>query len=447
MLKDLLLPEIKSLIENRDWAGLREGLADAPAPEVAELLPELDAPERVLLFRALPRRLSTEIFSHLEPEDQNSLLTALRDEETRVLLAQMPPDDRTTLLEALPDEVTRRLLNLLTPEDRKEARELLGYPEESVGRLMTPDFVAVRPEWTIAEAVEHIRRKGRDSETVNTIYVVDDNWKLLDALELRRLILASPEQTVESLMDHSFISVSATDDREEAVRTIQRYDLEAAPVVSVDGSLIGIVTVDDVLDVAEEEFTEDLQKLSAMAPLEFSYKSTGLRLLYRKRIGWLLILVMANLITIAVMKGFEDTLEAMVVLAFFIPLLMGSAGNTGAQSATLMIRSLSTGDLQLTEWLPALVKEVSVGVALGLTMATLCFILGTIYGGMGVGMVVGLTMLILVVVANLIGMMLPFLLTKMKLDPAVASSPLIMTIIDAVGLIIYFAIAVLLLNL
>jgi len=446
MLKDLLLPEIKSLIENRDWAGLREGLADAPAPEVAELLPELDATERVLLFRALPRRLSTDVFSYLPPDEQNSLLSALRDEETRALLSHLSPDDRTTLLDVLPDEVTRRLMNLLTPEDLKEARELLGYPEESVGRLMTPDFIAVRPQWTIAEAIEHIRKKGRDSETVNTIYVVDDQWKLLDALELRRLILAQPEQTVQSVMDDAFVSVVVTEDREEAVRTIQKYDLEALPVVSADGSLIGIVTVDDVLDVAQQEATEDIHKGAAMAPLRLGYQETGVWALYRKRIFWLVALVVVNLASSGIIAAYEDVLASAIALAFFIPLLIDSGGNTGAQSATLMVRAIATGEINLSQWWRAVVKELGVGLALGTTMGLACWALGIFRGGPEIGIVIAMTMFAIVIVTNLIGVVIPFILTRLKIDPAVASSPLITSIADAAGLLIYFSIATMVLT-
>jgi magnesium transporter len=436
-----VLPDIKELIEKKDWYALRGTIAKWPAPEIVDLLLTLDKPERVLLFRLLPRQLSEEVFSYFEPEEQNALLKELTDEETRQLLASLPPDDRTALFEELPGQATQRLLNLLSPEDLKEVRQLLGYPEESVGRLMTPDYVAVRPNWTVAQALEQIRQKGKDSETVNMIYVVDDSWKLLDALELRRIILANPTDYIEQLMDYSVVSLSAFDDRERAVYMIQRYDVFALPVVDSNGVLLGIVTADDVMDVAQEEATEDFHKGAAVAPLKVSYREAGIWSLYAKRIGWLITLVFVNLASSGVISAFEHTLSSAIALAFFIPLLIDSGGNAGSQSATLMVRALATGEVKVDQWIRTVLKELGVGVALGLTMGLAGSLLGYVRGGPAIGVVVGLSMLAIIVVANIIGVAIPFLLTKFRLDPAVASSPLITSVADAAGLLIYFVIA------
>ena len=247
MLKELLRPEIEELIRQKDWGVLREALAIWPAPELSDLLLSLPKADRVLFYRSLPREMAARVFSHLEPADQDDLLRDLSNEETRHLLAALHPDDRTHLLEELPAQVTQRMLDLLAPEDLREARWLLGYPEESVGRLMTPDYVAVRQDWTIDQALRHIRRAGKRSETVNRIYVVDRDWRLMDDVELRRFILAEPESRVADIMDHSYASVSAFADREEAVRVIRRYDQVALPVLDSAGVLVGIVTVDDLL--------------------------------------------------------------------------------------------------------------------------------------------------------------------------------------------------------
>jgi magnesium transporter len=268
--------EFRELIEQRRWTELsskkREWTdADSIAPDVVDLLHSLDKADRVLFFRSLPRELEAAVFSCLEGESRDALLVDLTDQEARRILANLPPDDRTDLLSELPGELTQRLLNLLGPDDLLEARQLLGYPEDSVGRLMTPDYVAVRRAWMVAQALEHIRMCGKKSEMVDIIYVVDRHWKLLDALPLKDFIFADPQAEVESLMDYSVISLSAYDDREEAVRIIQRYDRVALPVVDSEGVLLGIVTVDDVLDVAEEEFTEDFQRFSAMEPLRQGY--------------------------------------------------------------------------------------------------------------------------------------------------------------------------------
>ncbi|MEX0772791.1 MAG: magnesium transporter [Balneolales bacterium] len=441
MMNELIKPEILELIENQRWTELRESIEDWPVPEVADLMYGLDKADRVLFFRILPRFLSSELFSYLEPESQNELLIDLTDEETRHLLANLRPDDRTALLDELPGQVTQLLLNLLSPQDLKEARQLLGYPEESVGRLMTPDYVAVRASWTVGQAIKHIRKMGKKSETINVIYVTDRSWKLIDALELQVLILADPDQKVEGTMDDSFVYISAFDDREVAVQMMQRYDKTVLPVVDSEGVLLGIVTVDDVLDVAEEEATEDFHKGAAVAPLRTSYKDATIFSLFSKRIPWLIILVFVNLISSGIIEAFSEVLASALALAFFIPLLIGSGGNTGAQSATLMVRAIATGDIQLSQWLRTVGKEVFVGIALGIIMGVTSWFLGYFWGGWEIGVIVGASMVAIVLVANIIGTILPFVLTKIKIDPAVASSPLITTIVDAVGLLIYFTTA------
>lgn len=438
---DRLVSKTRELIGQKKWALLREALHDVPAPDLADLLPHLEKRERILFFHVLPRQVSSEIFSYLESGDKDALLKDVTDEVARRLLADLTPDDRTEFLEELPGQATQRLLNLLGHEDMKEARLLLGYPEESVGRLMTPDYVAVRPDWTIDRALEHIRSKGKDSETINVIYVTDESWKLLDSLDLRRFILARPSDKVRQIMDHSFISIAANEDREKAVQLIQRYDLNALPVVDSTGVLLGIVTVDDVLDVAQEEATEDIQKGAAISPLAAGYRESGIWPLYRKRIGWLAALVLVSLVSSGVIALFEETLASAIALAFFIPFLIGTGGNAGAQSATLMVRALATGDIRPGYWGRALAKELGVGASLGFTMGLGGWMLGLLRGGFEVGLVVALAMALIVVLANTLGTLLPFLLTRFGLDAAVASSPLIASVTDVMGLIIYFSIA------
>lgn len=438
---DLDEEQVRSLLAQRRWLELRGLVMDVPAPDLADFMMELHKPERILFFSSLPRPVSSEVFAFLEPHQKDELLQSLTDEETRSLLADLAPDDRTEMLEDLPGQAMQRVLNLLSKEDLEEARLLLGYPEESVGRLMTPDYVAVRASWTLDQALRHIRRRGRESETVSTIYVIDGGWRLLDALELERFIMNEPEMRVEEIMDNRYVALSAMQDREEAVRLMERYDLSALPVTDREGVLLGIVTVDDVLDVAIEEATEDFHKAAGVAPLGMSYREASVGSLYVKRIGWLLALVLVNLVSSSIIAVFEETLAAVIALAFFIPLLIDTGGNTGAQAASLMIRSLATGDIEMSDWLRTTGKEVLGGIVLGLTMGATAFGLGYWRGGLEVGITVGLTMVVLVLVANLVGIGLPFLLIRLKLDPAVASSPLITTIVDAVGLLVYFSIA------
>jgi magnesium transporter len=440
MLKDQIKPEILGLIQARRWSDLREALADWPVPEIADLILQLRKSDRVLVYRALTREAAAEVFSHLNLEQQEELLLDLTDEETRLLLADLPPDDRTHLLEELPGKATQKLLNLLQPEDLHEARWLLGYPEDSVGRLMTPDYVAVRPHWTVHQALRQVRRKGKVSETINWIYVVDDDWRLIDDIELRRLIMAEPESTIEQVMDHSFAAVSAFADREEAVAVIRRYDITAVPVLDSDGVLLGIVTVDDVLDVAEQEATEDFHKVGSVEPLRMSLKNATVGLLYRRRIGWLLTLVFVNIPSGAGIALYEETIAATVALVFFLPVLIGSGGNAGSQSATLMVRALATGDVRMSDWFRMLGKELGVSLLLGLTMAigvaTISY-----FRAPEVLAVVAMTMTIIVVWGSLIGMLLPFVLTKAGRDPATASAPLITSLADISGVLIYFSIA------
>jgi magnesium transporter len=438
---DAVKTEIKDLIDSRRWAALREVLADWQPIDIADLILTLEKSDRVLLFRALQRDQASLVFAELEPVDRDNLLKDLTDEETRRLLADMEPDDRTAVLEQIPGQLTQRLLNLLGPADLAEARLLLGFPEDSAGRLMTPDYVAVRRSWTIDRAITHIRKWGRDKETVSIIYVTDDQWHLLDALELQRFVLAEPDQRVEEIMDNTFIAISAYDDREDAVRLIDRYDLPALPVIDVDGVLVGVVTVDDVLDVARQEATEDFHKVGGVAPLENSYQETSIFSLYRKRIGWLLILVFVNLASSGIIAVYEETLSATIALAFFIPLLIDTGGNAGAQAATLMIRELATGDIDARDWFRIVIKELGDGFLLGMTMAVAAYGLGYWRGGPLVGLVIAITMLALLFVANIVGILLPFVLMRFKLDPAVASSPLITTVVDSMGLLIYFSVA------
>jgi magnesium transporter len=440
MLKDVLKPEVLDLIEEHRWTELRDVLADWPAPEIADLLLHLRKDDRVLLFRALPRTVAADLFTHLELEQQDGLLRDLSDEETQYLLADMPPDDRTHLLEELPGRATQRLINLLGPEDLKEARWLLGYPDESVGRLMTPNYVAVRPGWSVEEALNHVREQGKNSESINRIFVTDERWHLLDDIELRHFIMAPPSAEVADLMDHTVVSISAFADRESAVGMIRRYDQFVLPVVDSSGVLVGIVTVDDVLDVQEQETTEDFHRGASIGMVRMGPREAPVSVLFRARIGWLLVLVFMNIFSGAGIAAFEDTIAAMVALVFFLPLLIDSGGNAGAQSATLMIRAMAIGDVRMNDWFKLLGKELGVALALGVTMAIGVSAIAY-FRAPEVLAVVAITMIVIVLVGSLIGMSLPFVFTRLGWDPATASGPLITSLADISGVLIYFSVA------
>ncbi len=433
---------VENLIIRRDWSGLKDCLLQMESPDAADLLERLGPENALLVFRLLPPEQAGNVFAELEPPAREELIGKMTDHRARALILKLPPDERTELFEDLPGFLVRKLVRLLPEEDRKEALELLGYPEESVGRLMTPDYVTLRPGWTVEEAFGHLRRFGSDAETLNVLYVIDDSGRLIDDIPIRRLILADPEEQVESLMDRTFIFIDAIADQEEAVRLMERYDLVALPVVDRGGNLLGIVTIDDALEVVWAELTEDYEKRAAIAPLRLNYADAGPGLLYRKRIGWLLLLGLAGFLSAGVISFFEETLARWISLAFFIPILIDSGGNTGSQSATLIVRALALGDLTLEKWWSVLKKEFRVGLLLGGALGGLIAFSGLFWpGGDRLGLIVGISMFFIVNWANLVGSILPILLFRLRLDPAVISSPLITTLVDASGLLIYFTVA------
>ncbi|GAB4239964.1 MAG: magnesium transporter [Candidatus Methylacidiphilales bacterium] len=441
ILKQLFKPEVLELIDEGLWDEVRSFMVEWEAPEIAELIMEVDKKHRVVLYRLLPRDLAGEVFAHLDPTLQNHLIEDMADDEARELLTQLTPDDRTALFEELPSDVTKRLLQMLPQVERAQALQLLGYPEGSIGRLMTTEYVKVKPEMTIRQALDHIRKYGEDSETMSVIFVTDEKGRLLDDIRLRRFILADPDKKVADIMESNCVALHSFSDQEEAVAAFKKHDMFCMPVTDKDGVLLGAVTVDDVLDVAEEEATEDIYKGAAINPLNLSYREVSVWSLIVRRLPWLVALVFVSLASSSVIAAYEETLAGMITLAFFIPLLMGSGGNTGCQAATLVVRALSTNDLRLSQCFHVMWKEITVGVILGLVMGLASGVLGFIRGGTATGIIVGITMFVIVIATNLMGFFIPFILTKFKMDPAVASSPLITSVADSVCLLIYFTVA------
>ncbi len=455
MLKELLGPDIQELIHSKAYAGLQDGISEWEPPEIAELLAGLSEKEKPILFRLLPRRRAAQVFAYLPPEEQRHLLQTLTAENTRSLLAELAPDDRTMLFGELPAEVTKQLLNLLPPEELKQARQLLGYPEESVGRLMTPEYVAIRPEWTISRALEHVRQYGKDAETINHVYVVDQHNKLIDDLRLRRLILADPSEAVATVMDHHFVALSAYNDREVAAKTMQKYDRSALPVTDSEGVLLGIVTVDDILDVVQQEATEDIQKMAAVETLDEPYMQTGFFRMVKKRAGWLSVLFLGETLTATAMGYFEHEIERAVVLALFIPLIISSGGNSGSQAASLVIRAMALEEIRLRDWWRVMRREIAAGFMLGAILGTIALIRillwpnrETLYGEhfLLVGLTVACSLIGIVLWGTLTGSMLPFLMRRLGFDPAASSAPFVATLVDVTGILIYFTVALLFLG-
>ena len=430
------------LIESKSWKILKEELNNLDPIQIAEIIEELSKTDKIIVFRLLPREIAKETFQHLEHDIQEELIEAMATNSSRItsLLNDLDPDDRTAFFEELPGEISQRLLQMLSAEERKIATQLLGYPEDSIGRLMTPEYVAIKPYFTVSQALEHIRKFGRDSETLNVIYVVDDKWRLVDDIRIKELILAFPEQKISDLVDNRFVALNALDDQEVAIKAFQDQDRVALPVVDTYGVLIGIVTFDDVMDVVEEEHTEDFHKFGSFREAIVNPLKARAFYLYKQRVVWLTALVFMNVFSGAAISFFENVIEAVVSLVFFLPLLIGSGGNAGSQSATLMIRSIAIGDVEMKDWFRLLGKELIVSLLLGLTMAAGVALIAS-FRAPEVVLVVATTMILNVMAGSLIGLLLPFVFTKLRLDPATASAPLITSIADITGVLIYFSIA------
>lgn len=447
---NLTVLDLETYIEARDFTALREEIKNWPAGDLADLMEPLPAEKEAVVFRLLPRTEAAQVFAYLPIERQQELLKAMAHEEVVNILNDMSDDDRTELLEELPAEVTQKLLNSLSNEERRLASKFLGYPENSVGRLMTPHFVRVKSHWTVAHALDHIRRYGVDSETMSMIYVIDEKGKLIDDLRIRQILLSSAESLISDLMDSRFVGLKATDDQEAAVDAFKDADLHALPVTDADGVLIGIVTADDILDVAEEEATEDIQKIGGMEALDEPYMEVAIPSMVKKRATWLIVLFLSEMLTATAMGKFEHEIAKAVVLSIFVPLVISSGGNSGSQASTLIIRAMALGEVTLRDWWHVMRRELLSGLSLGAILGTIGFIRISVwalafhsYGEhwLLLAITVGIALVGIVLWGTLSGSMLPFLLRKVGLDPATSSAPFVATLVDVSGLIIYFSVA------
>jgi len=451
----LTIFDLEALIEARDFATLREETRNWPAGDLADLMEPLPVEKEAVVFRLLPRAQAAKIFGYLPVDRQQELLKAMAHEEVVHILNEMSDDDRTELLEELPAEATQKLLNLLSPEERNRASRWLGYAENSVGRLMTPHFVRVRSHWTVAQALEHIRRYGIDSETMSMIYVIDEKGNLIDDLRIRQFLLASPDTQLSDLMDSRFVALKATDDQEVAVETFKEADLNALPVTDSQGILIGIVTADDILDVAEEEATEDIQKIGGSEALDEPYMEIAIPTMVRKRATWLVVLFLSEMLTATAMGKFESEIAKAVVLSIFVPLVISSGGNSGSQASTLIIRAMALGEVTLKDWWRVMRREILSGLSLGTVLGIIGFIRistwALVFHSYGehwllLALTVGIALIGIVLWGTLSGSMLPFLLRRIGLDPATSSAPFVATLVDVSGLVIYFTVAAIILR-
>jgi magnesium transporter len=450
MLGNLIGPELKELIASRNFAALREAFEDWAPADIAECITDLAEEEQAVLFRLLPHALATDVFEYLEPEAQQTVLKAMGSAEAARVLNEMSPDDRTALLEELPGAAVVQLLQLLSPEEKAVAQSLLNYPEDSVGRLMTPDFIKVRSDWTIQQALDFIRMHGSDSEIVHVLYVTDDHGRLIDDLRIAEILVRPLTTKLSEVHDQNFVSLRVTDDAATAIDIFKKYDRTALPVIDSEGKLVGIVTVDDILDLQEEETTEDMQKLGGVEALEEPYMDSPLLELVKKRAVWLVVLFVGEMLTATAMGFFEHELEKAVMLALFIPLIISSGGNAGSQASTLLIRAMALGEVTLSDWWRVMRREIASGLLLGMILGVIGFLRIVVWSritdtngphNLLVAATVAVTVIGVVLWGTLSGSMLPMLLRRCGLDPATSSAPFVATMVDVTGLVIYFTVA------
>ncbi|GAB3827739.1 magnesium transporter [Hymenobacter jeollabukensis] len=450
--QQLALAQIPDLLEQRDLFRLKKLLRSLDTPELVELIEKRTEQDQLIIFRLLPLTRATEVFEFLDLEVQRHFLESLSQERIADILNEMSPDDRTALLEFLPDDLVRELIQTLSEKERRVTLELLGYPEYSVGRLMTPDYIAVREEWTVRQVFDYIREHGSGSETVSVVYVIDERGVLIDDIRIREFLFAQPEQRVSELMDRRFVRLQAMQDQEEVIDVFRRNDRTALPVVNEEGVLFGIVTIDDILAIREEEDTEDIQKLGGSEALDEPYLATSIWQMVRKRAGWLVILLLGEMLTTSAMHHFEDDLQRAAVLGLFIPLIISAGGNAGSQATSLIIRAMSLGEFTLSDWWMVMRREIASGLALGAILgvvgAARIILWATVIdpGYFGeywrlIAVTVGISLLGIVLWGALSGAMLPMILKRLGLDPATASAPFVATLVDVTGLIIYFSVA------
>lgn len=445
-MENLELEVVKQMLANNQRASLRKMLLDTNPVDVAELMDELTDRDLLVAFRILPKDLAADVFSRVGSDTQQKIIESVSEAEVGRIMNELFVDDAVDFIEEMPAVVVKKILKNTSPEMRSEINQLLSYPEDSAGTIMTTEFVDLRGGLTVKEAIERIRKIGIDSETVNVLYVIDENRRLLGYLDIRKIILAEPDVRIADLMDMNVISVHTLSDQEEVAGLFKKYDLLAMPVVDREDRLVGIVTVDDILDVIEEENEEDFAKMNALEPSDELYLETNVFTLAKRRIVWLLILMVSATFTGLIIRKYEEVLSHIVILTAFIPMLMDTGGNAGSQSSTLIIRGLALGELKMGDFLRIMYKEFLIslivgGILGGINFVRLYFIEKVAFP---VTLTVTLSMVFVVMMAKVCGGLLPVIAKKLKLDPAIMAGPFITTIVDTLALIVYFKCAQLL---
>lgn len=443
------------LLAQRKYADLRNTLMELPAADIAEMFEEIPQNQFAILYRILPKELAADVFVELDPDFQQVLIEAFSDKELREVLTELYMDDTVDLIEEMPANVVKRILANSSMENRKTVNELLKYPEDTAGSIMTTEFVRLKEDITVEEAFRLIRKVAIDKETIYTCYVTDNQNHLIGMVTVKYLLLSAYEAKIKDIMQDNVISVKTLDDKEDVAATISKYDALALPVVDEENRLVGIVTVDDAIDVIQDETEEDFAKMNAMAPVETPYLRTSVWTLWKSRIIWLLLLMVSATFTGMIISSFEDALRVQVVLTAFIPMLMDTGGNSGSQASVTVIRAISLGEVEFADLVRVVWKEIRVallcGVSLGVVTFGKIFLVDKLMMNkpitVSIALVVCLTLCITVLCAKLLGCTLPMIAAKLGFDPAVMASPFITTIVDAVSLLVYFAFATMLLHL
>ena len=451
---DELVKKVIELIEDKKYVLVKKEFADMNEADIAEVLEELQeelpTQEFIRVFRLLPKDIAADVFAHLPVEIEQYIINSLTDKETTNIIENMFADDAADLMEEMPASVVRRILALASDETRNDINHLLKYPEDSAGSIMTVEFADLKENITVKQALERIRKIGIDKETINTCYVLDLQRHLVGSVTLRTLLLGNPDAIVSDIMDENVITVSTLDDQETVARQFQKYDFMAMPVVDSENRLVGIITVDDILEIIEEEATEDMEKMAAILPSDKSYFRTGIFETFKSRIPWLLILMISATITGTIIDSFEAKLAGITGLVAFIPMLMDTGGNSGGQASVTIIRAISLNEVEFKDIFMVIWKEIRVAVLCGLTLAVVNFIRVLIMNALGTGITheaimvnitVCITLCITVMCAKLVGCMLPILANQLGFDPAVMASPFITTIVDAISLVLFLKIA------
>jgi magnesium transporter len=437
------MEEIKELLETKQYTRLRQKLIELYDADIAQVLEEIPEEDMIKVFRILPKDKAADVFAYLEVEHQQMIITSLSERDAANIVNNMMADDAADLFEEMPANVVRRILASASADTRRDINHLLRYPDSSAGSIMTVEFVDLKENLTVAQALERVRKVGRDSETINNLYVLDKSRTLLGILTLRGLLLADPDKTVGEIMETNVVSVNTLMDQEDVAKQFKKYDFTAMPVVDNENRLVGIITVDDIVDIMEEETTEDIEKMAAIVPSDKPYMKTSVFETWKKRIPWLLLLMVSATFTGSIMKNFEEALGAIPALSFFIPMLMDTGGNAGGQASVTVIRGLSLEEIAFKDFFKVCWKEIRVAFLCGVTLAACNFLKLLFFDKVGVtiAFVVCITLIVAIFVAKLVGCSLPMVAKRLGFDPAVMASPFITTIVDALSLIVYFAVA------